>query len=54
MQLYRAVDVDSDRNTLEFTISSMRDAQAARRFFGIVLRARHTVNMPVAPCVLYY
>ena len=33
--LYRAVD--SEGNTIEFLLSPMRDAQAAKRFFGLAL-----------------
>jgi IS6 family transposase len=42
MYLYRAVD--SHGNTLEFLLSSTRDAQAARRFFAKALGASHTVT----------
>ena len=40
MYLYRAVD--SQGNTLEFLLSSIRNAQAAKRFFAKVLAAAHT------------
>jgi transposase, IS6 family len=40
MYLYRAVD--SRGNTLEFLLSSTRDAQAAKRFFAKTLAASHT------------
>jgi transposase, IS6 family len=40
--LYRAVD--SQGNTLEFFLSSKRDAQAAKRFFSQALNASHTVT----------
>jgi transposase, IS6 family len=40
MYLYRAVD--SQGNTLEFLLSSKRDAQAAKRFFSKALAALHT------------
>lgn len=40
MYLYRAVD--SQGNTLEFLLSSRRDAQAAKRFFTKALAAPHT------------
>ena len=40
--LYRAVD--SQGNTLEFQLSSTRDAQATKRFFVKVLAASHTVT----------
>src|SRR3954468_5048049 len=39
--LYRAVDSAGD--TVEFMISSSRNAQAAKRFFRKALRAKHTV-----------
>jgi transposase-like protein len=39
--LYRAVD--SQGNTLEFLLSSTRDASAAKRFFAKALGARHIV-----------
>ncbi len=42
MYLYRAVD--SHGQTLEFLLSSTRDAEAAKRFFGKALRASHTVT----------
>ncbi len=42
MYLYRAVD--SQGNTLEFLLSSTRDAQAAKRFFAEALGASHTVT----------
>ena len=45
MSLYRAVD--SHGQTLEFLLSSIRDAEAAKRFFGKALRASHTVTPPV-------
>jgi len=38
--LYRAVD--SQGNTLEFLLSSIRNVQAAKRFFAKVLTAAHT------------
>lgn len=41
MYLYRAVD--SQGSALEFFLSGMRDAQAARYFFAKVLGASHTV-----------
>ncbi len=41
MYLYRAVD--SQGQTLEFLLSSTRDAEAAKRFFAKALRAVHTV-----------
>jgi transposase, IS6 family len=41
MYLYRAVD--SDGNTVEFMLSSTRDAQAGKRFLRKALRAKHTV-----------
>ena len=41
MYLYRAVD--SNGNTIEFMLSSTRDALSAKRFFRKALRARHTV-----------
>jgi transposase, IS6 family len=40
MYLYRAAD--SRGNTLEFLLSSTRDAQAAKRFFSKALAAAHT------------
>jgi len=40
MYLYRAVD--SQGNTLEFLLSSIRNAQEAKRFFAKVLAAAHT------------
>lgn len=40
MHLYRAVD--SQGNTLEFLLSSSRDAKAAISFFAKVLNATHT------------
>jgi len=40
MYLYRAVD--SQGNTLAFLLSSIRNAQAAKRFFAKVLAAAHT------------
>jgi transposase, IS6 family len=40
MYLYRTVD--SWGNTLEFLLSSTRDAQAAKRFFSKTLAASHT------------
>lgn len=40
MYLYRAVD--SQGNTLEFLLSSTRDAEAAKRFFSKTLTASHT------------
>jgi len=40
--LYRAVD--SQGNTLEFFLSSKRDAQAAKQFFSKALNACHTVT----------
>jgi transposase-like protein len=40
MYLYRAVD--SQGNSLEFLLSSIRNAQAAKRFFAKVLAAAHT------------
>ena len=40
--LYRAVD--SQGNTLEFLLSTARDAQAAKRFFVKALGASHTVT----------
>jgi transposase, IS6 family len=40
MYLYRTVD--SRGNTLEFLLSSTRDAQAAKRFFSKTLAASHT------------
>lgn len=39
--LYRAVD--SHGNTVEFMLSRSRNATAAKRFFCIALRARHTI-----------
>src|SRR3954447_11914732 len=39
MYLYRAVDSDGD--TVEFMLSSARDAQSAKRFFRKALRAQH-------------
>ncbi|MFL5627205.1 MAG: IS6 family transposase, partial [Ktedonobacteraceae bacterium] len=41
MYLYRAGD--SQGNTLEFHLSTTRDTQAAKPFFGIALNASHTV-----------
>jgi transposase-like protein len=41
MDLSRAVD--SQGKTLEFLLSSTRDAQAAKRFFSKTIHARHTV-----------
>lgn len=41
MYLYRAVD--SQGQTIEFLLSSTRDAEAAKRFFRKVLGASHTV-----------
>jgi len=41
MYLYRAVD--SQGQTLESLLSSTRDAEAAKRFFGKALEASHTV-----------
>ena len=38
--LYRAVD--SNGNTLEFMFSAKRDAQAAKRFFNKVIKAKHS------------
>jgi transposase-like protein len=40
--LYRAVD--SQGNTLEFLLSTTRDAQAAKRFFAKALGASHTMT----------
>jgi transposase-like protein len=40
--LYRAVD--SQGNTLEFSLSSTRDVQAAKRFFAKALHASHTIT----------
>src|SRR4051812_14165534 len=40
MYLYRALD--SDGNTVEFMLSSSRDATSAKRFFRKALHARHT------------
>ena len=40
MYLYRAVDAQG--NTLEFLLSSTRDAQTAKRFFGKALAAPYT------------
>jgi len=45
MYLYRAVD--SQGSTLEFWLSSTRDAQAAKRFFAKALHASHTVTLRV-------
>jgi len=42
MYLYRAVD--SHGNTLEFHLSTTRDAQAAKRFFAKALGASHAVT----------
>ena len=42
MYLYRAVDTQG--NTLEFLLSAIRDAQAAKRFFAKALHASHTVT----------
>jgi IS6 family transposase len=42
MYLYRAVD--SSGQTIEFFLSTTRDAQAAKRFFGKALGASHTVT----------
>jgi len=42
MYLYRAVD--SQGNTLEFLLSSTRDATAAKQFFQKMLGAAHTVS----------
>lgn len=42
MYLYRAVD--SQGNTLEFSLSATRDAPAAKRFFGKALEASHTIT----------
>lgn len=42
MYLYRAVD--SQGNTLEFLLSTTRDAQAANRFFAKALSASHTIT----------
>ena len=42
MYLYRAVD--SQGSTLEFLLSTARDAQAARCFFAKALGASHTVT----------
>jgi transposase-like protein len=42
MYLYRAVD--SQGNTLEFLLSSTRNAQAAKRFFSKALAAPHISN----------
>lgn len=42
MYLYRAVD--SQGNTLEFLLSSTRDAVAAKRFFSKTLAAPHTTT----------
>lgn len=47
MSLYRAVD--SHGNTLEFHLSTTRDAQAAKHFFGKALDACHTVIPRVIP-----
>ena len=41
MYLYRAVD--SQGKTIEFFLSTTRDAQAAKRFFTKALGASHTV-----------
>ena len=46
LYLYRAVD--SQGNTLEFLLSTARDAQAAKCFFAKALHASHTVT----PCVI--
>ena len=40
--LYRAVD--SDRNTVDFLLSALRDARAAERFFRKALSATYTQN----------
>ena len=44
--LYRAVD--STGATLDFMLSSTRDADAAERFFRQVLRASHTLTPRVS------
>src|ERR1700724_987008 len=42
--MYRYRAVDSQGNTVEFLLSTNRDAQAAKRFFAKALSASHTVT----------